>query len=81
MKAAVFEGEKEKITVKDDYPDPVINQELDQVIIDIVACGVCHTDLGYSDHGVPTVKKPPLILGHEISGKIKEVYFKQFVVN
>jgi len=29
---------------------------------------VCHTDLGYFYDGVPTVSKPPLALGHEISG-------------
>jgi D-arabinose 1-dehydrogenase-like Zn-dependent alcohol dehydrogenase len=31
---------------------------------------VCHTDLHYTDHDVPTFKKPPLILGHEISGTV-----------
>jgi 6-hydroxycyclohex-1-ene-1-carbonyl-CoA dehydrogenase len=73
MKAAVFEEVKQPLKIKDDYPDPTIGSETGQVLIDITACGVCHTDLGYSDHGVPTVKKPPLILGHEISGKIREV--------
>ena len=38
----------------------------------MAACGVCHTDLHYLK-GVPTFKKPPMILGHEISGTVAEV--------
>ena len=34
----------------------------------VAACGLCHTDLHYIDHGVPTGKHPPLILGHEATG-------------
>lgn len=41
-----------------------------EVLIKVAACGVCHTDLHYIDHGVPTFKAPPLILGHEPSGII-----------
>lgn len=40
------------------------------MLVKVAACGLCHTDLGYIDHGVPTFKKPPLILGHEISGTV-----------
>jgi 6-hydroxycyclohex-1-ene-1-carbonyl-CoA dehydrogenase len=39
-----------------------------EVLVQVVGCGVCHTDLGYFYDGVPTVSKPPLTLGHEISG-------------
>jgi len=73
MRAAVFEKVKEPLKLDDNYPTPTILGELGQTIINIEACGVCHTDFGYLEHGVPTVKKPPLILGHEISGRIKEV--------
>lgn len=41
-----------------------------EVIVKIAGCGVCHTDLSYFYMGVPTVQKPPLSLGHEISGVI-----------
>ncbi len=41
-----------------------------EVLVEIAGCGVCHTDLGYFYDGVPTVSKPPLTLGHEISGKV-----------
>ena len=41
-----------------------------EVLVEIAGCGVCHTDISYFFHGVPTVTKPPLTLGHEISGKV-----------
>ncbi|MCX8085053.1 MAG: alcohol dehydrogenase catalytic domain-containing protein, partial [Calditerrivibrio sp.] len=43
-----------------------------EVLVEIKGCGVCHTDLSYYYQGVPTVTKPPLTLGHEISGVIVE---------
>ncbi|PIP37642.1 MAG: 6-hydroxycyclohex-1-ene-1-carbonyl-CoA dehydrogenase [Desulfobacterales bacterium CG07_land_8_20_14_0_80_52_14] len=39
-----------------------------EVLVEVAGCGVCHTDLGYFYDGVPTISKPPLTLGHEISG-------------
>ncbi len=41
-----------------------------EVLVEVAGCGVCHTDLGYFYDGVPTVNKPPLTLGHEISGTV-----------
>jgi 6-hydroxycyclohex-1-ene-1-carbonyl-CoA dehydrogenase len=41
-----------------------------EVLVEVAGCGVCHTDLGYLYDGVPTVVKPPLTLGHEISGTV-----------
>ncbi len=38
--------------------------------VEVSACGLCHTDLHYLDHGVATAKSPPLVLGHEISGVV-----------
>ncbi|MHA2102883.1 MAG: zinc-binding dehydrogenase, partial [Candidatus Hodarchaeales archaeon] len=73
MKAAVFEKAKTPLILANDYETPVIGKELGKVVVEITACGVCHTDLGYLDHGVPTVKSPPMILGHEISGIIKDL--------
>lgn len=40
------------------------------VLVEVAGCGICHTDLGYFYQGVPTVNKPPLTLGHEISGTV-----------
>ena len=41
-----------------------------EVLVEVAGCGICHTDLGYFYDGVPTVVKPPLTLGHEISGTV-----------
>ena len=44
----------------------------DEVLVRVVGCGVCHTDLGFFYQGIRTVKSPPLTLGHEISGIVEE---------
>ena len=41
-----------------------------EALVEIAGCGVCHTDVGYFYDGAPTVSKPPLALGHEISGRV-----------
>lgn len=43
----------------------------DEVLVEIVACGVCHTDTTVLDGTVPSAF--PKILGHEGSGIVKEV--------
>ena len=68
MKAAVCHGSGEPLTVEE-VPDP--EPSADEVLIRVAACGVCHTDLHYVDHGTPTFKAPPMILGHEVSGVIE----------
>ena len=70
MKAAVFVGANKSLEIQD-IPTPEIGP--DDVLVKVAACGVCHTDLHYIDHGVPTVKKPPMILGHEPSGTIAAI--------
>ncbi len=49
---------------------PVPELKEGEVLVEVAGCGVCHTDLGYFYDGVPTVSKPPLTLGHEISGRV-----------
>ena len=49
---------------------PVPELQPGEVLVEVAGCGVCHTDLGYFYDGVPTVSKPPLTLGHEISGTV-----------
>jgi 6-hydroxycyclohex-1-ene-1-carbonyl-CoA dehydrogenase len=41
-----------------------------EVVVAIAGCGVCHTDLGYYYDGVRTNHALPLVLGHEISGRV-----------
>ncbi len=69
MKAAVFYGPNQPLKIEE-VETPKI--EPHEILIKIAACGVCNTDLHYIDHGVPTFKKPPLILGHEPSGIVEE---------
>jgi len=58
----------EGILEKKEIPVPPLQPG--EVLVEIAGCGVCHTDLGYFYDGVPTVTKPPLTLGHEISGVV-----------
>jgi 6-hydroxycyclohex-1-ene-1-carbonyl-CoA dehydrogenase len=67
MKAAIFRGAGQALDVTD-VPTPVPGPG--DALVKVAACGVCHTDLHYIDHGTPTFKTPPLILGHEISGTV-----------
>jgi alcohol dehydrogenase, propanol-preferring len=70
MRAAVFHGSGRPLVVGEvvrPIPGP------GDALVKVAACGFCHTDLHYLDHGVPTAKSPPLILGHEISGVVEEL--------
>ena len=60
----VVSGKIEKMEI------PVPQLQPGEVLVKVAGCGVCHTDLGYFYDGVPTVSKPPLTLGHEISGEV-----------
>lgn len=44
-----------------------------EVLVRVVGCGMCHTDLHYLDHGVKTFKEPPIILGHEAAGTVEKL--------
>ncbi|QSQ24534.1 Zn-dependent alcohol dehydrogenase [Pyxidicoccus parkwayensis] len=67
MKAAVC-FEKDKLTIDDIHFDAPRAQE---VLVRMVACGVCHTDLSVLNG---TVKmKLPCVLGHEGAGLVEEV--------
>nr|CAI78859.1 6-hydroxycylohex-1-ene-1-carboxyl-CoA dehydrogenase [uncultured bacterium] len=69
MKAVVFHGKDAGLKIED-IPVPQIKG--DQILVKVAACGVCHTDLHYIEHGVPTFKKPPIVLGHEASGIVEK---------
>jgi 6-hydroxycyclohex-1-ene-1-carbonyl-CoA dehydrogenase len=70
MKAAVFSAPYQPLSLQEvPTPEPSPGEAL----LRVAACGVCHTDLHYLDHGVPTFKTPPLILGHEISGTVAQL--------
>lgn len=70
MKAAVFYGPNQHLKIEEAEIPKIESHE---ILVKIAACGVCNTDLHYIDHGVPTFKKPPMILGHEPSGIVEEI--------
>jgi 6-hydroxycyclohex-1-ene-1-carbonyl-CoA dehydrogenase len=49
---------------------PPIEPAPDEVVVEVSGCGICHTDIGFAIDGVPTRKPLPLVLGHEISGRV-----------
>jgi len=55
----------------------IVQQELspidagaDDVVVEVAGCGLCHTDVGFARGGVATRHPLPLILGHEIAGRV-----------
>jgi len=68
MKAARLHGIGEKLRI-DNVEVPQVG--LNDVIVDIKASGICHSDINYRD-GVSPVGKLPIILGHEIAGLISK---------
>lgn len=41
-----------------------------EVVVEVAGCGVCHTDVGFALGSVPTRHPLPLVLGHEICGRV-----------
>lgn len=72
MKAAILREFKTPLSVEDvEQPQP----DAHEVLIEIEACGVCHSDLHVADGDWPQlvpITKRPLILGHEIAGRVVE---------
>lgn len=65
MKAAVMTGLDTPLEI-DDFQTPQAGD--DDVLIEVAACGICHTDLKVQDGSIPT--SLPAVLGHEVSGRI-----------
>src|SRR3954452_9715801 len=64
MRAVVFDGQKlEPAEVPDPEPGP------GEILIDVSACAVCRTDLHIVD-GELDKPKLPLVLGHQIVGRV-----------
>lgn len=67
MKGLVFHGERD-VRI-DELPVPVISDE--QVLVQVMACGVCGTDLHiYQGAKGAADCTPPTVLGHEFSGVV-----------
>jgi propanol-preferring alcohol dehydrogenase len=72
MKAAVLREFKQPLTIQEVDPPKPADEE---VLIAVEACGVCHSDLHVADGDWPQfarIVKKPLILGHEIAGRVVE---------
>ncbi len=72
MQAAVLHDFKEPL-VFEEVPRPQL--EPGDVLIKVKACGVCHSDLHVADGDwsqLAAIVKRPLILGHEIAGRVVE---------
>src|ERR1700732_3235084 len=72
MKAAILREFKAPLTIEE-VATPKL--EAHEVLIEVEACGVCHSDLHVADGDWPQlvpITKRPLILGHEIAGRVVE---------
>ena len=64
-RAAVLNEISGKLTIQDiDVSEP----NADEVVVEITACGICHTDLAIRDGALPVPL--PVVLGHEGAGHV-----------
>jgi len=73
MRAAVLQRYGAPLAIED---VPVPAPGPDDVLVQVEACGVCHSDLHLADGDWPQLKravKLPLILGHEVVGRVAEL--------
>jgi S-(hydroxymethyl)glutathione dehydrogenase / alcohol dehydrogenase len=70
---------KVRAAVLEEFARPLVVQELDldepragEVLVRLVACGVCHTDM-YTASGVDPSGYAPTVLGHEGAGVVEAV--------
>lgn len=55
-----------------ELPDPVAGPG--QIVIDVKAAGICHSDVGFMDGTITSLlKHTPIVLGHEIAGIVSAV--------
>ncbi len=68
VRGVIARSEGAPVTIEDIIiPDPGPGE----VVVDIQACGVCHTDLHYREGGISD--EFPFLLGHEASGLVETV--------
>ena len=68
MKAAVYVGDPKSLALEDLKPNPPGPRD---VVVEIGASGVCHSDLSIMRGYVPV--PPGMVLGHEGAGRVAEV--------
>lgn len=70
MRAAVVRTFGKPLTIEE-VPVPVPGPG--EVLVKVIACGVCHTDLHAADGDWPVKPTPPFIPGHEVAGIVAAV--------
>ncbi|WP_134087940.1 alcohol dehydrogenase AdhP [Olivibacter sp. XZL3] len=70
MKAAVLHAFGEPLQIEE---VPVKRPRENQILVKVVTCGVCHTDLHACEGDWPVKPKLPLIPGHEAVGYVVEL--------
>ena len=67
MKAAVVRAFGKPLAIEEiRFPEP----RPGEVLVKVIACGVCHTDLHAADGDWPTKPHLPFVPGHEITGVV-----------
>ncbi|KAJ3342745.1 hypothetical protein HDU93_001317 [Gonapodya sp. JEL0774] len=80
MAAGTESGEKVKAAVVVQHKSPLVLKEVtvpeinaDEVLVKIVASGVCHSDLHIADGEMAAMNRTPIILGHEGVGVVCKI--------
>ncbi|WP_226534074.1 NAD(P)-dependent alcohol dehydrogenase [Microbacterium paraoxydans] len=71
MTASVLRGVKDLVLEERAVPVPAA----DEVLVEVASVGVCGSDVHYYEHGRigPYIVESPMVLGHEVSGRIVAV--------
>src|ERR1700710_659242 len=68
VRGVISRSKKQPVEIVDVViPDPGPGE----VVVDVIACGVCHTDLTYREGGIND--EYPFLLGHEAAGTVESV--------
>ncbi len=67
MKAAVVRTFGQPLTIEE-LPVPAPGRG--ELLVEVIACGVCHTDLHAANGDWPVKPNPPFIPGHETAGRV-----------
>src|SRR5258706_10202014 len=68
MVATAYGGPEVLARIEVDRPDPTV----DQILVEVAACGVCGHDVLARTGAFPH-SKPPFVMGHEIAGTVAQV--------
>ena len=68
-KAALFKGPQQPFEIRE-YP--LLPPEKGTVRLDLIACGVCGTDVHIHDGRLPAAF--PSIIGHEFVGRVRDIH-------